>query len=127
VLEAVFDEVARLFPSPWIHIGADEVPDNAWLASPLAKALMQERGWHANYQLQSYLLRRVQEIIRRLDRRTDAWEEAALEGGVDPRDCYLVAWRASANGIALAAQGYVLPVQARLEISSWRGWVRVTF
>jgi hexosaminidase len=106
VLEAVFGEVASLFSSPWIHIGADEVPGDAWLASPLAKAFMQERGWQANYQLQSYFLRRVQEIIRRLARRTGAWEEAALEGGIDPRDSYLAAWRASAKGVALAAQGY---------------------
>jgi hexosaminidase len=106
VLESVFGEVARLFPSPWIHIGADEVPGDAWLASPVARALMQDRGWHGNYQLQSYFLRRVQEIVHRLGRRTGAWEEAALEGGIDPRDSYLVAWRAAANGVALAAQGY---------------------
>jgi len=37
---------------------------------------------------------------------TGAWEEAAFAGGVDPRDSYLVAWRASASGRALAEQGY---------------------
>jgi len=35
VLEAILDEVARLFSSPWIHIGADEVPADmrAYLSS----------------------------------------------------------------------------------------------
>lgn len=106
VLEAILDEVARLFSSPWIHIGADEVPADAWLGSPRAKALMQDHGWQDNRQLQSYFLQRVQEIIRRFGRRTGAWEEAAFAGGVDPRDSYLVAWRASASGRALAEQGY---------------------
>jgi hypothetical protein len=32
-LEAVFDEVARMFPSPWIHVGGDEVPGDAWRGS----------------------------------------------------------------------------------------------
>jgi hexosaminidase len=106
VLEAVLSEAARLFPSPWIHVGGDEVPGDAWLGSPLAKAFMHDRGWQANYQLQSYFLRWVQEIVSRLGRRIGAWEEAALGGGVDPRGSYLVAWRSSASGVALAAQGY---------------------
>ena len=106
VLEAILDEVARLFSSPWIHIGADEVPTDAWLCSPRAKKLMQDHGWKDNYRLQSYFLRRVQEIIRRLGRRTGAWEDAAFTGGVDPRESYLVAWRTSAGGRALAERGY---------------------
>jgi hexosaminidase len=106
VLEAVLSEVTRHFPSPWIHVGADEVPGDAWLGSPLAKTLMHDRGWQTNYQLQSYFLRRVQEITARFGRRIGAWEEAALGDGIDPHGSYLVAWRASANGKALAAQGY---------------------
>ncbi len=105
-LEAVFDEVARLFPSPWIHVGGDEVPGDAWRGSPLARRLMQKRRWHEVSQLQSYFLRRVQQILRGLGRRTGAWEEAALGGGIDARNSYLVAWQKSASGVALAEQGY---------------------
>ena len=105
-LQTVFDELGRLFPSPWIHIGGDEVPEHAWLGSPLARALMQDHGWKHVAQLQSHFLRRVQEMLRRLGRHTGAWEEAALGGGIDARDSYLVAWQNSANGITLAEQGY---------------------
>lgn len=104
VLAAILDEVARLFPSPWIHVGADEVPWDAWLSSPRAQALMEGNGWRENERLQSYFLRRIQEIIRGLGRRTGAWEEAALGDGIDRQDSYLVAWRTS--GVALAEQGY---------------------
>src|SRR5262245_21703185 len=41
-MQAVFDELARLFPSPWVHIGGDEVPERAWLGSPLARTLMRD-------------------------------------------------------------------------------------
>jgi hexosaminidase len=105
-LRTVFDELARLFPSPWIHIGGDEVPKDAWLGSPLARALMQEHGWNDVVQLQSHFLRRVQEMLRCRGRRTGAWEEAALGAGIDTRDSYLVAWQKADNGITLAEQGY---------------------
>ena len=31
--------LADLFPSPWLHLGGDEVPDGAWSGSPAAEAL----------------------------------------------------------------------------------------
>ena len=105
-LEAVFATIAGLFPAPWIHVGGDEVPHDAWLGSPMARALMAEHGWTEIYQLQSHFLKRVQGIIRGLGKKTGAWEEAALGGGVEATDSYLVAWRKSASGLALAEAGY---------------------
>ena len=105
-LESVFAELAGIFPSPWLHVGGDEVADDAWLGSPLALALMKERGWTEVHQLQSFILKRAQETIRALGRGVGAWEEAAFGGGIDATDSYLVAWRKSENGLALAKQGY---------------------
>ena len=105
-LEAVFATIAELFPAPWIHVGGDEVPHDAWLGSPLARALMAKHGWTEIYQLQSHFLKRVQGIIRGLGKKTGAWEEAALGGGVEAQNSYLVAWRKSASGLALAEAGY---------------------
>lgn len=105
-LEAVFAEIARLFPAPWIHVGGDEVAPGAWLGSPMARALMAEHGWTESDQLQSHFLKRVQRILRDLGKRTGAWEEASLGGGVDADGSYLVAWRKSASGLALAEADY---------------------
>jgi hexosaminidase len=105
-LEAVFAEIARLFPAPWIHVGGDEVAPDAWLGSPLARALMAEHGWTELDQLQSHFLKRAQGILRGLGKQTGAWEEASLGGGVDADGSYLVAWRKSASGLALAEAGY---------------------
>ena len=105
-LEAAFGELTAIFPSPWIHVGGDEVADDAWLGSPLALALMKERGWTEVHQLQSYFLQRAQAMIRRLGRNVGAWEEAAFGGGIDTAGSYLVAWRKSESGLALAQQGY---------------------
>ena len=105
-IEAVITEVSRLFPSPWVHVGADEVPADAWAESPAAVRFMRECGFDQQDQLQSYFLRRVQDIVRAHGRCTGAWEEAALGGGLEPGDCYLVGWRQAASGLALAKQGY---------------------
>jgi hexosaminidase len=105
-LEAVFGEIARMFPSPWIHVGGDEVAEDAWLGSPAARALMATHGWTDSHQLQSHFLKRVQSILHRLGRDTAAWEEAALGGGIAPDGAYLAAWRHSASGRKLAEAGY---------------------
>lgn len=105
-IESVVDEVARLFSSHWIHLGGDELPRDAWRGSPLARQVMKERGWQDSSQLQSHFLRRVQEMLQGVGRGMGAWQEASLGGGVDARDCYLVAWLGSTSGIALARQGY---------------------
>jgi hexosaminidase len=114
-LEAVLAELAALFPGRWIHIGGDEVAEDAWLGSPAARALMRKQGWTTTHELQSHFLNRVQEMLRQIGRGTGAWQEAALGGGVDQQDGYLVAWRDAASGRALAARGYdvvMAPAQA---------------
>lgn len=105
-LEAVFAEVAARFPSPWVHIGGDEVTGEAWRNSPMARALMAEKGWTEEQQLQSYFLTRAQAIVRCLGRGVGAWEEAAHGGGIGAGDAYLVAWQKPEGGLALARQGY---------------------
>jgi hexosaminidase len=105
-LEAVFGEVAAIFPGPWIHVGGDEVADDAWLGSPLALKLIRDRGWNGVAELQSHFLQRCQHIIRGLKRGVGGWQEAAHGGGIDASDAYLVAWRDAASGLALAREGY---------------------
>ena len=40
----VLAEVVELFPSEYIHIGADEVPKRQWQESPAAQAVMEREG-----------------------------------------------------------------------------------
>lgn len=105
-VEAVIEEVARLFPSPWLHIGADEVPADAWAHSPLARAFMAKNGWNDGYRLQSHFLRRVHGMVAAAGRTLGAWEEAAFDDGLDRGGCYLIGWHNRQSGAALAEQGY---------------------
>lgn len=105
-VQAALNTIARLFPSPWIHIGGDEVSDKAWLQSPQALALMAANGWRDTFELQSHFLRRVQAMVRALGRKTGAWDEAAHGGGIDSANTYVVAWQKSEIGLDLASKGY---------------------
>lgn len=63
-LDIVLEEVAALFPSQFIHIGADEVPHGVWVDSPKCQALMQEQGYTDPKELQGHLLRYAEKNSR---------------------------------------------------------------
>jgi len=106
VLETIFAELCALFPSKYFHVGADEVPADAWTSSPQARALLESMGGGGTHELQAHFLRRVQAFLRSRGKITGAWEEACEGGGIDKADCYLVGWRNVAANQRLAAQGY---------------------
>jgi hexosaminidase len=105
-LEHVFDEMVELFPSTYIHIGGDEVANGAWLASPLAKQLMEKEGISGTFALQSYFLKRIKEMLTARGRKLAGWNEVAHGGGVDAADTLLMAWENPEVGIDLAREGY---------------------
>ncbi len=105
-LEKVIDEMVVLFPSDYIHIGGDEVADGSWLASPLAKKLMEKEGIIGTFGLQSYFLKQVKAMLTKRGKKLAGWNEVAHGGGVDPNDTLLTAWQTPEVGIDLARQGY---------------------
>ncbi|WP_062011972.1 beta-N-acetylhexosaminidase [Aureimonas sp. AU4] len=105
-LETVLDEMAELFPSPYVHVGGDEVADGAWLASPKAKEVMAREGFTGTFELQSWFLARVQRMLEARGKRLAGWNEVAHGGGVDPAGTLLMAWEKPEVGIELAREGY---------------------
>ncbi|MGN6490040.1 MAG: beta-N-acetylhexosaminidase [Devosia sp.] len=115
VIETIFGELVELFPSRWFHVGADEVPHDAWETSPAARALAARLGTEGTAPLQAHFLQRVQAFLTSQGRITGAWEEAAQGGGIDRASAYLVGWKDTAISQKLAAEGYdvvVAPAQA---------------
>jgi len=105
-LEKVFDEIVELFPSAYIHVGGDEVPDGAWLASPLARTLMEREGISGTFGLQSYFLKQVKDMLSKRGKKLAGWNEVAHGGGVEAQDTLLMAWQTPEVGIELAREGY---------------------
>ncbi len=109
-VETIVGEMLDLFPSRHFHVGADEVPEEAWQTSPAARALRQRLGVGGATPLQAHFLCRLQAFLTAKGRITGAWEEASHGGGIDRDNCYLVGWRSAATSRELAAAGYSVVV-----------------
>lgn len=82
-VQAVFAEVARLFPSRIMHFGGDELAlGSNWDTRADIQALRRELGGKDLRAVEGHFDRRVAEIIRGLGRQPMAWDEA-YSAGVD--------------------------------------------
>ena len=103
-IESVLGEVADLFPSPWIHIGGDEVPKDRWKACPKCQARIKALHLKDEAELQSWFVKRVEKILAARDRRLIGWDEI-LEGGLAP-NAVVQSWRGIKGGLAAASAGH---------------------
>ena len=103
-LEDVLTEVMDVFPSPYIHIGGDEVPKTRWKASPLAQDIIKREGLKNEEELQSWFTRRIERFLNDHGRKLIGWDEI-LEGGIAP-EATVMSWRGVDGGIAAARQGH---------------------
>ena len=100
----VFDEVAALFPSPFIHVGGDECPKDQWRADPRTQERMRELGVADEHALQSWFISRIGAHLSSLGKRLLGWDEI-LEGGL-AEGATVLSWRGWAGAIAAARSGH---------------------
>lgn len=87
----VLQEVIDLFPSKYIHIGADEVDKKSWSNSELCKEFMKANGLEDVDKLQSHFVHEIQEFVEAHGKKIIAWDEI-LEGGTNP-NVTIMYWR----------------------------------
>ncbi|MCW8347995.1 family 20 glycosylhydrolase [Vibrio sp. ZSDZ65] len=109
-LDTVLEEVAALFPAPYLHIGADEVPLGSWVNSPSCKKLMQTHGYSSAKELQGHLLRYAEDKLRSLGKRMLGWEEAHFGNKVS-KDTIIYSWLSEEAAINCAKMGYDVVLQ----------------
>ncbi|MFD2569889.1 beta-N-acetylhexosaminidase [Spirosoma soli] len=103
-LDKVFTEVAALFPNPYIHAGGDECYKGYWENDPGCKALMQKMNMKHSEELQSYFMKRVEQILKAKGKKLIGWDEI-LEGGIAP-EATVMSWRGIKGGIEAAKLGH---------------------
>ena len=104
-LESVLDEVCELFPGPYVHVGADEVPENVWTGSPSCQALMKEKGYVDNKELQGHLLRHTEKYLKAKGKQMLGWEEVVFGDKVS-KDTLIFAWINERSGLECIRNGY---------------------
>lgn len=103
-LKNVLDEVIAIFPSPYIHIGGDEADKKHWKTCPKCQALKTKEGLKSEEELQSYLIKQIDEYVQSKGRKIIGWDEI-LEGGLT-KGATVMSWRGESGGINSANAGH---------------------
>jgi len=101
-IENILDEVTKLFPSNYIHIGGDECPKESWKRSAFCQQLIKEKGLKDENGLQSYFIQRVEKYLNTKGKSIIGWDEI-LEGGL-AANANVMSWRGESGGIEAAKQ-----------------------
>ena len=109
-IDTVLEEISHLFPAPYIHIGADEVPDGVWKKSPKCQALMATHGYQNEKELQGHLLSYTEDKIKSLGKRMLGWEEVQ-HGDKVSKDTIVYSWHSEKAGLHCARNGFDVVLQ----------------
>lgn len=101
-LENVLDEVCKLFPGKYIHIGGDECPKTRWKACAKCQKRIKDNHLKDEHELQSYFIQRIEKYLNSKGKQIIGWDEI-LEGGLAP-NAAVMSWRGTDGGIAAAKQ-----------------------
>ena len=104
MMQAILDEVIEIFPSEYIHIGGDEASKENWKLCEDCQRRMREEGLESVEELQSYMIRRMEQYLNSKGRQIIGWDEI-LEGGLAP-NATVMSWRGEEGGRMAAAAGH---------------------
>lgn len=102
--ETMLNEIMDLFPYEYVHIGGDECNKEQWQIDPFAQRAIKENGLQDEHELQSYFIKRIENIINERGRKMIGWDEI-LEGGLAP-NATVMSWRGETGGIHSVKMGH---------------------
>ncbi len=103
-LDTFLEEMARLFPDEYFHIGGDEVDGKHWNRNPDIVAFKREHGMEDDHDLQAYFNKRIQAILSNHGKKMVGWDEIFHPDL--PKDIVVQSWRGQDSLAKAAAEGY---------------------
>lgn len=91
----IWDEVVDLFPSNYVHIGADEVEKDTWRTSPTCSDFMKANNLTNVKEIQSFFVKKLQEHLEAKGKTVIAWDDVTED-----------------------------KMDSKLKIMYWRDWVK---
>lgn len=90
----IFDELFELFPSPYIHIGGDEVHygNQSWFTDPVIQQFIKDKKLMNEVGLEHYFIRRVADLVASKGKTIIGWDEMT-DAGVSPSKAVIMWWR----------------------------------
>ena len=105
LLEEILAEVCALFPSPFFHIGGDEVRMAQWKKCPDCSAWLKKNGYTDGYKLEDMFIGRIQDILAKYGKTPAVWNEAAFGGGL-AKTARVHGWKSPKVCKQVMAKGY---------------------
>jgi N-acetyl-beta-hexosaminidase len=103
-MDKFVEEMGKLFPDAYFHIGGDEVDGKFWDGNPKIQAFKQAHGMKTNRDLQAYYNQRLQKIVAKHHKIMIGWDEI-LHPDL-PKTIVVQSWRGQESLAAAAKQGY---------------------
>ncbi len=119
-LEQVLTEVMALFPSPYIHIGGDEVERSQWASCAKCQARKAALGLENEAQLQVYFTKRIESFLLKKGRRLMGWDEI-MEGGDLTPSAGVMVWRGETLANEATAAGHEVVIAHNYYFDLYQG------
>lgn len=90
----VLDEIIQLFPSPYVHLGGDEVHfgNQSWFTDPEIQRFIQEKNLVNETGLEHYFIRRAADLLASKGKTMIGWDEI-VDAGISPEKAIVMWWR----------------------------------
>jgi hexosaminidase len=103
-IDKFVEEMGKLFPDQFFHIGGDEVDGKYWDSNPKIQAFKEAHGMKTNQDLQAYYNQRLEKIVAKHHKTMVGWDEI-LHPDL-PKDIVVQSWRGQESLAKAAQQGY---------------------
>ena len=95
-LRKIFEEVASLFPSEYIHVGGDESLIDNWLKDAEVVEFMKQKGFTTTKELFLYFMKEIEKIISSLGKKMITWDDAFAFDPDQATQATVMSWRGAA-------------------------------
>jgi len=79
----VLDEVAEMFPGPYVHLGGDEAPKDRWEECPHCRKMLADNGLDRMERLQGLLINKAVGYLKQKGKQAICWNESLYSGTLD--------------------------------------------
>ena len=91
-IQNILDEVCKLFPSKYIHLGGDEAPKDNWDSCIVCQKRMKEEGLKNSHELQVYFSTRLANYLKTKGKKVILWGDIVEKDGPRLPDNVIIYW-----------------------------------